>query len=303
MKSKMLSSALHAVLFVSCCFLSYRAEAIYDIYPCCVSIWGGCEFTTCQAQWDECECLGQWAGNCGVGNNCTPFGGPTIAYNYAFANQFYVLDASSSTIHKYTLPTTGLTMSTNISGVYSSVDFAVGAWANGTNLLTTTAATNVSFYSVPASVFAEFANSNILQNLPWTFIGNGTNNSTTGLWNINWTPPSYQAYVVNADIYDPSLTNSYTNNVGVVMTGITSALASVVPAPSSLQIAYPVSTPNGNFTFKAVGPAANQFSVQASPDLKAWQTVLTITNFNGLVNFANSTLDTNHLYFRATSSN
>ena len=293
-----------AIVVGLCFFMTYRAQALYSLFDCCTTQFGPCRTTTCAAQWDECECLGAWsATGCVKYGDCGLSGQGSITAEFAVPYWEIMTQASGSNYSAQSLglPTTGLIVSATTNGDIQPVHFTVSTWL-GTNDLFSPTVTSVSFYAVPSAVVPTYALSNNVGQLPWSYIGEGSRNPDTGDWALQWTPPTNEAYLIDADIYDPTITTAYTNYQGIVTNGIITALSALIPAPANLELAAPAILANGNFACKVVGPVASTCTVQVSPDLRVWNTAFTVTNFNGLANLIDASANTTHNYYRAISS-
>ena len=104
---------------------------------------------------------------------------------------------------------------------------------------------------------------------------------------------------MDAEVDDPTLTNYYTNSLGVVTNGSAFVTSFVLPAPPAPELDTLNILSNGNFVFSMVGPVASNCTVQVSSDLKVWNNAVTITNFNGLAHIINASGNTNHEFYRA----
>ena len=78
---------------------------------------------------------------------------------------------------------------TNAEGEEYPITLAIGV-LSGTNVLAATTATNVSFFAVPISALGGDGGTG--GQIPWIYAGSGSLNSATGLWEMQWTPPTSQ---------------------------------------------------------------------------------------------------------------
>ncbi len=212
--------------------LPFKARALYDLYPCCetdlLACAPGCTDQadcpwTCWDEYMQCEHLGPYAGG-GPNPDCGAF----TRYRLSGIIWTGLEGAQNFTI---SVQPTSYAFATNLVGVINPVHLYVGDW-NGTNSVGTTTATGVDFYAVPLSVVSAYTASNNLGALPWKLVGSGTQDEA-GYWGLNWTPPSDEAYVVDADTYDPTLTNLFINNQGIVTIGGSSSIGLVLPTQAT----------------------------------------------------------------------
>lgn len=178
----------------------------------------------------------------------------------------------------------------NAQGNVLPLQLSVGQW-NGSNFLSTNSVTNVEFFAIPISLLSQYGPSNYA-GAPWTDLGPGTQNSTTGLWELTWAPSSNAVSMIMASDTPISASN-----------GIFSISALAMPQLPAPQLAGLEILSNGNITFNLAGPTASNCSVQVSPDLKAWRNALVITNFGGQAQIVDASSSTNQQFYRAITGN
>lgn len=277
--------------------LTLKANAIQNVYSCCSLGLTNCCGTCNEPDW---ECWDAWLACESPPNppNCAAFPPnywciPCLPYGvttYNFAANYAVLDTNFT--HILVGPATGYTSVTSL-GTSQAVNFSIGEFTS-TNVLAANTATSVVFYAVSAESFSEPTNGVI----PWSSIGAGVLNTSNETWQLSWTPPDSQSYVIDADIYDPAVTKG---SPWAVTNGLASVLTLVHAAPATPDVITPVLVKRNQFAFRVIGPPTSTYLVQVSTNLETWSTALTITNFSGVEEIVDQSGELSRNFYRAVS--
>jgi hypothetical protein len=292
--------------------LPSQARATINIYPCCTALLtsccGPCNYPAPWYCWDQylaCE-AGPYPGNCNapctgcpIRYNCLPCIEGTTMISYQFLAPSYLIGTNLLS-HSQLGPATGYAVVTG-SGTMQPLHLSVGAW-NGTNVISTGTAGGVDFYTIATSdLVASSTGTNAVgtNGVPWAYAGSGVLDTNSGMWETTWTPPDYQSYVIDAEVYDPSVTHGMQ---GPVTNGVVSLVTLAGAAPAKPEIITPVLTSDGRFAVRVIGPPASTCTVQVSSNLKTWRSVVTITNFTGVAQIIDASGIMSKNFYQAVSS-
>lgn len=158
-----------------------------------------------------------------------------------------------------------------------SVKLAVTLY-NGTNFVAASGATSVTCYAVPLATLSAYSPSNYDQ-APWSNLGQGVYDNTNGYWDLSWTPTNNeQSYVINTFVNDPTID---TNNSEFVSNGVALFVNVAIPQPATPIFVESQLAVSNQFSTMMIAPVGSNYDVQASTDLKTWNTLTTFTNFVG----------------------
>lgn len=192
----------------------------------------------------------------------------------------------------------GLRFTLDTNGVAMPFNLTVGAW-DGSNVLASTTATNVEFFVTELTNLAAYLSSSNLAQLPWMDLGSASFDASHHFWHRSWTPAKIESYVVQTRVYDPTLTNLFLDNAGVMTNGYASLFDVISPGSMVPMLTSPGVAANGDAQLHLLGPAAFSFTLQASPDLTSWRSLFTATNFSGSSQITDASGSSNRMFYRA----
>jgi hypothetical protein len=175
------------------------ADPIDDCNNTWQACWSGCATSVYPPQC-AAGCNTAWFNCVNKANN--PQG--TVVNNWFFdANilQAYVARTNGGITSSMVLGPGSYYLATNGLGIIQPLAMAVGLW-NGSNFAAASTVTNVEIFTIPINLLSGYSPSNHYSQAPWFDAGHAIQNTTTGLWELLWTPTNDTASFILARIYD-----------------------------------------------------------------------------------------------------